>query len=159
MSLTQTGPQTPRTKRHVICRTALPIPRASSAQQRWRTASLLALLLLLFAALFLVPTGNRAALLRALSVPTASPTTSIQLGNDTFLWEHAVPWGRLLIDGKPGPALVGAGLSDDPVPETHAPFSLPRGQHTLEYQAALFPTLRCTVSVPYSRDDTCPLGD
>ena len=52
----------------------------------------------------------------ALSFPTAAPMAPIQSGNDTFLWEHAVPWGRLLIDGKPGPALVGAGLSDDPVP-------------------------------------------
>jgi hypothetical protein len=116
------------------------------------------LLLLLVTALFFVPTQNRAALLRTLSFPTAAPDAPIQSGNDTFLWEHAVPWGRLLIDGKPGPALVGAGVSDDPAPQTHAPFRLPRGRHTLEYDAALFPTLRCTVSVPYSPDDTCPLG-
>jgi hypothetical protein len=113
---------------------------------------------LLITALFFVPAENRAALLRALSLPTAAPDAPIQLGNDTFLWEHTVPWGRLLIDGQPGPALVGAGLSDDPVPQTHAPFRLSRGRHTLEYEAALFPTLRCTVSVPYSPDDTCPLG-
>jgi hypothetical protein len=137
---------------------ALPTPRASSPQRRWRRASLISLLLLLIAALFLIPDQNRAALLRTLSFPTAAPDAPIQSGNDTFLWEHAVPWGRLLIDGKPGPALVGAGLSDDPVPQTHAPFRLPRGRHTLEYDAALFPTLRCTVSVPYSPDDTCPLG-
>ncbi len=68
------------------------------------------------------------------------------------------PGGACSSTGKPGPALVGAGLSDDPVPQTHAPFRLSRGRHTLEYDAALFPTLRCIVSVPYSPDDTCPLG-
>src|SRR6516162_4976034 len=82
---------------------ALPTPGASSPQRRWRRASLISLLLLLVTALFFVPTQNRAALLRTLSFPTAAPDAPIQSGNDTFLWEHAVPWGRLLIDGKPGP--------------------------------------------------------
>lgn len=136
----------------------LPSSRGSTPQRRWQRASLISLLLLLIAALFLIPSQNRAALLHALSFPTAAPAAPIQSGNDTFLWEHAVPWGRLLIDGQPGPALVGAGLSDDPVPQTHAPFRLSRGRHTLVYDAALFPTLRCTVSVPYSPDNTCPLG-
>jgi hypothetical protein len=136
---------------------ALPTSQASSPQRRWRRAGLISLLLLLIAALFLIPDPNRAALLHVLSFPTAAPDAPIQSGNDIFLWEHAVPWGRLLIDGKPGPALVGV-LSDDPVPQTHTPFRLSRGRHTLEYDAALFPTLRCIVSVPYSPDDTCPLG-
>jgi hypothetical protein len=69
-----------------------------------------------------------------------------------------VPWGQLLIDGKPGPIVSGAPQEQEVqrFPED-VTFHLGRGPHTLEYHADGFPTLRCTVSVPYSRDDTCPL--
>jgi hypothetical protein len=39
-----------------------------------------------------------------------------------------------------------------------AAFHLARGRHILEYRAAPFPTVNCTLSVPFSRNDTCPLG-
>jgi hypothetical protein len=36
-------------------------------------------------------------------------------------------------------------------------YRLPRGAHTLVYTAAPFPTVRCQISVPAARGDTCPL--
>ena len=81
-----------------------------------------------------------------------------QPGDNAFLWEHSVPWGQLVIDGKPGPNVSGAALAQEGqrFPED-VTFHLGRGPHTLEYYADGFPTLQCTVSVPYSRDDTCLL--
>jgi hypothetical protein len=137
---------------------ALPTPRASSARRRWRAASLFALLLLLITTLFFVPTENRAALLRALSISTASPTAPIEFGNDAFLWEHSVPWGQLLIDSKPGPDVRGPAIRQNAQGVWEgAAFHLPRGRHTLEYRAAPFPPLLCVVSVPSAQADTCPL--
>jgi hypothetical protein len=71
-------------------------------------------------------------------------------GDDVFLWEHSVPWGHLFIDGRPGPSVSGPATGA-------APFRLARGRHTMEYVATYFPTLRCVTSVPFDRDDTCPL--
>ncbi len=58
----------------------LPLPQASSPRRRWRRASLISLLLLLIAALFLIPDQNRAALLRVLSLPTAAPDSADSIG-------------------------------------------------------------------------------
>jgi hypothetical protein len=137
---------------------ALRTPRTSSAHQHWRTASLISLLLLLIATLLLVPAENRAALLRALAIPTASPTAPIELGNDAFLWEHSVPWGQLLIDSKPGPDVRGPAVRQNAQGVWEgAAFHLPRGRHILDYRAVPFPPLVCVVSVPSAQGDTCPL--
>jgi hypothetical protein len=106
----------------------------------------------------LAPTENRAALLRALSIPTATPTAPIALGNDAFLWEHSVPWGQLLIDSKPGPDVRGPAVRQNAQGVWEgAAFHLPRGRHTLEYRADPFPALLCVVSVPSAQGDSCPL--
>lgn len=126
--------------------------RRTRRQRLARTGSAVAVLLLLVSAVLLVPAGNRAALLQLAQLvtpPPPLPTAVPQEGDDLFLWEHSVPWGQLRIDGKPGPIVSG--------PATGAAFRLSRGRHTLEYTAALFPPLRCVVTVPFQRDDTCPL--
>ncbi|HEX8034757.1 MAG TPA: hypothetical protein VF510_12960, partial [Ktedonobacterales bacterium] len=87
----------------------------------------------------------------------ATPTEVLVPGGDLFLWEHTVPWGSLLIDGRQGPDVRGPSVSFDQQGLRIAGFHLPRGRHTLDYRAALFPALHCTVSVPRSTTDTCPL--
>jgi hypothetical protein len=85
--------------------------------------------------------------------PTTPPTPALAPGEDTFFAQSTVPWGRLLVDGR---RLAPAEIIEAAQPLT---FELPRGTHTLEYQAAPFPTLRCQVSVPSTPADTCPLVD
>jgi hypothetical protein len=117
------------------------------------------LLALLLCAVLLAPTGNRDAVLHLLTPPTPFPAATPLLGDDAFLWEHSVPWGQLFVDGAPGPDVRGSAITQDAQgPPQGAAFRLARGPHLLEYRAAPFPTLVCRVSVPASRDDTCPLG-
>jgi hypothetical protein len=123
--------------------------RRTSALRLVRASSVSALLLLFIAAILFVPSSNRDALVRLVIPPNPSLTTLPVGGADQFLWEHSVPWGRLLIDGAPGPAVSAAPGGGG--------FRLAHGRHTLEYTAAYFPTLRCAVSVPVAPQDTCPL--
>jgi hypothetical protein len=141
-----------------------PARQVSLAAQRTRAQRLLRMgcIIIVLTAFILIalllPSGNRDALVNRLIPPIPSPTALPQPGDDAFLWEHSVPWGQLLIDGRPGPIVSGAALAQEGQrPPEDVTFHLRRGQHTLEYHADGFPTLRCTVSVPYSRDDTCPL--
>jgi hypothetical protein len=121
--------------------------------------SALLVLTLLLCGVFLLPSGNRAAVLRALTPPTPSPTAPPQAGDDAFLWEHSVPWGQLLIDSKPGPDVGGPAFQQDAQGAPHVVlFHLARGRHSLEYHASPFHPLACRVSVPASRGDTCPLA-
>jgi hypothetical protein len=89
--------------------------------------------------------------------PTPTPPRNIIPHPDRFYWEHAVPWGSLLVDGQPGPnlaTLTAPAGATPPVPS----FTLATGHHTIEYRVQLFPTLDCTVSVPSASGDTCPLA-
>jgi hypothetical protein len=107
----------------------------------------------------LLPAGNRVAVLRLLTPPTPFPTATPLAGDDAFLWQHSVPWGQLFVDGRPGPDVRQSAIQQDAQGSPHsAAFHLARGRHTLEYRAYPFPTVACSVSVPASLDDTCPLG-
>jgi hypothetical protein len=128
------------------------------AQQLLRAASVAGLLALLIVTGVLVPSGNRAALMRFFTPPTPSPTRVPLSGADAFLWEHFVPWGSLLVDGKPGPDVHRSAVRPNAQGRLEsAAFHLPLGRHTLEYRAAPFPTLTCALSVPAAPSDTCPL--
>jgi hypothetical protein len=130
--------------------------RRPQAQRLLRAGSAITLLAVLITAVLLLPTSNREAFLR-LVTPPPFPTATPQPGNDAFLWEHTVPWGQLFIDGKPGPDVSGSAVrQSDGLPEG-AVFHLARGHHTIEYRAAPFPTLKCVLTVPVERGDTCPL--
>ena len=95
-----------------------------------------------------LPTVNRDAFLRLVTPPTPLPIATPQAGDDAFLWEHSVPWGRLFIDGKPGPNVSGSAVrQSDGLPDG-APFHLARGHHTIEYRASPFPTLKCVLTIP-----------
>jgi hypothetical protein len=145
--------ESPPTTRHVNF-----APRLTRSQHLQRVASLIALVAALVTVLLLVPAGTRASILKALTPPIPAPTATPQAGDDTFLWEHSVPWGRLLIDGKAGPDVRGSAMykNSQGFP-LGAAFHLSRGHHTLEYRADPFQMLRCVISVPPARADTCPL--
>jgi len=133
-------------------------PHLTRSKRLQRAGSLIAIVAVLVTALLLVPAGTRASILKALIPPSPAPTATPQAGDDTFLWEHSVPWGRLLIDGQPGPDVRGSAMYKNTQGfPLGAAFHLSRGHHTLEYRAAPFPTLRCVISVPPARADTCPL--
>jgi hypothetical protein len=91
---------------------------------------------------------SRISLAALLHLPTPTPTAPLAFGADQFSAVNGVPWGVLRSDGKP------VALSQS---QAVFIFSLPRGQHTLEYRAQPFPVLRCVVTVPVSPRDTCPL--
>jgi hypothetical protein len=148
------GAETPAPTAHYISMAT----RLPHHQRFFRAGSVVTILALLLVFILLVPTSSRDAFLHVLIPPTPAPTAVPQPGDNAFLWEHSVPWGQLLIDGKPGPNVSGsAGAQEGQRFPEDVTFHLGRGRHTLEYHADEFPTLRCTVSVPYSRDDTCPL--
>ena len=114
--------------------------------------------LLTFVSLLLVPPDTRSGVFQLLTGPTATPLPVLPAGSDFFIWEHTVPWGMLLIDGRRGPDVrASSAWLDQQGRRQVAGFHLPRGRHTLDYRAALFPTLHCTVSVPRAAADTCPL--
>jgi hypothetical protein len=134
------------------------VARHTRAQRFWRMGSTIAILTTFLLAALLLPSGNRDAALSLITPPTPTTTPVPQPSDDAFLWEHTVPWGQLLIDGKSGPIVSGAPVAQNAqrFPEDVA-FHLGRGPHTLEYHADGFPTVRCRVTVPYARDDTCLL--
>jgi len=109
----------------------------------------LALLLAALLVLTSVPT-SRQALIAALNLPTPVPTATLPTGADLIIVTHDVPWGVLTIDGKAQPA-------PRPTQGHGIPYTLARGQHTVAFRAAPFPALRCRISVPTAKSDTCPL--
>src|SRR5262249_25533821 len=136
-------------------------PRLTGRARLARAGCVGALLLLVLALLLLPNPATQAALVGLLHLETPTATPRLSIGDNRFLWEHSVPWGVLLVDGRPGPDVRTSGIlfdeTGDPVAAPPYTFALPRGRHTLEYRAAPFPTLRCTISVPAALSDTCPL--
>lgn len=124
-----------------------------SRRHRQLQSGLVAAMLLLAVASILgsVP-GSTATLASLLHIATPVPTAPLAPGADNIIAAHGVPWGTLLVDGH---ALPDANLHI----AYQGVFRLARGQHTLIYHASPFPTVRCTVSVPLSPRDTCPLLD
>ena len=104
--------------------------RRPHSQRLLRAGSAITLLAILVTAILLLPTGNRDAFLRLVTPPTPLPTATPQAGDDAFLWEHSVPWGRLFIDGKPGPDVSGSAVRQSAWIVDGAPFHLARGHHT-----------------------------
>jgi len=82
---------------------------------------------------------------------TTTQTPTLQPGADQVFFTHAVPWGVLTINGTTNIASFGTSLA------ATMPLTLPRGKTTLVYTAAPFNTLRCVISVPANKSDTCPL--
>lgn len=118
-----------------------------------RAAALAALLLITTLVVGSSPGAPAAlyALIRQPFSPPVAPIDTADAGMGSFLALDGVPWGALLIDGKPN---FRANISHDIY---QGPFTLPPGRHTLDYHAAPFPPLHCVVTVPARSADTCPL--
>lgn len=133
-------------------------PLSSSAWlRRWRRPLIgvltAALVLSVAAGLFARSTSDPVgAVGNLLGIAPASPTlpsTAAVAPANAFAAVHGVPWGVLTISGQRMSAAETVG----------GYFQLTSGAHTVEYQAANFPTLFCLVSVPPSASDTCPLAN
>ena len=144
-------------------RTGLPDERvyqhADERRQRRRRlgaiVTMLALVAVLAAAFVSVP-GFGATMRQALHLPTPAPSPTLALAGDIIYFEHGLPWGRLLMDGKP----VTNVESEQPYTgfeQLYTSLHIPRGRHQLEYSAPPFPAVKCRISVPSSSGDTCPL--
>jgi hypothetical protein len=97
--------------------------------------------------------NSQATLRKLLGIMPPTATATLEPGEDTFVAVQTVPWGKLLSDGEAIQPVQGPGG------ELTLSFTLPRGTHDLEYNAAPFPQLKCQVSVPARPHDTCPLND
>jgi hypothetical protein len=132
-------------------------PRLSPRGRALRLGGILGALLTAVAVLVAVTPGARSAVVGFVIGPTPTATQTLDGGRDAFAVEDQVPWGRLTIDGHPGPQLYPAqSVTQFTLPQL-ATFVLARGRHQVEYRADPFPTVRCTLSVPAAPGDTCPI--
>ncbi|MGH2515552.1 MAG: hypothetical protein ACRDHP_07840 [Ktedonobacterales bacterium] len=69
-------------------------------------------------------------------------------GSETIYFEHAVPWGKLSVDGQATPS---------PTDSATDAITLAPGRHTLLYDAPPFALLQCHLQVPITTQDNCPL--
>lgn len=130
------------------------VRRSPLSRARLVSAAALVVVLLITAVVFGSDPSTVSALSAFIRLPFTTHTAPANLmnaGEGSFLALDGVPWGTLLLDGKP-----------DPRANTHldiyqGTFTLAPGRHTLEYRAEPFPTLRCVVTVPVDSTDTCPL--
>lgn len=123
-------------------------PSGALLSRRARGSAVVALTLLVCAGILLSLPGPQASLRQALAGPTPTPTATLAPGSDIVYFEQTAPWGRLTLDGKPL-------LLDQ---QNGQGSTLPAGRHTLAYEAAPWPPLRCQISVPAQRGDTCPIN-
>ncbi|MFI5273617.1 MAG: hypothetical protein ACHQ4H_11345 [Ktedonobacterales bacterium] len=113
--------------------------------------------LALAALLLLTQPDPGAALGALLDIPTATPTPPLAIGAGIVFFEHQVPWGVLTVDGQHTDTadLAQANSSDGTI--ANLDVALVRGRHTVAYDAPPFVPVRCTITVPASSRDTCPL--
>ena len=88
----------------------------------------------------------------ALHLPTPIPTAVLPRGSDTLLLAHTVPWGRLSVDGR---SLDDLHTFIDRI-DGYPAIRLPPGAHTITYAADQFPTLTCTVTIPFMTPRIAP---
>lgn len=132
-------------------RTPLFAPRLTT---RGRTRRAAAMVMIVFLALLLVLAGSPglragAATLAASWLPTPVPT--LAPGDDRFYLVPNVPWGAILLDGKP--------LAHIPLVGDGHPLQLARGRHQFEWRATPFMPLRCQITVPDDHRNMCWLGE
>jgi len=100
--------------------------------------------------------GFGASVRQGLHLQPTAPSSIEGIGADIIYFEHGLPWGALLMDGKP----VTNVETEQPYTgfeQLYTSLHIPHGRHLLIYTAAPFPTLRCWISFPAARSDTCPL--
>jgi hypothetical protein len=89
---------------------------------------------------------------QALHLPTPIPSATPPPGNDILLLAHTVPWGRLSVDERSLDDLHSFIDRIDGYPAVR----LPAGAHTITYAADRFPTLTCSVTIPFTGPQSVP---
>jgi hypothetical protein len=129
-------------------------PGARLSRLRRTFAGSVAVASILLAVVILVASipSAGASIRQALHLPTPIPTAASPRGSDTLLLAHTVPWGRLSVDGRSLDDLHSFVDRIDSYPAVR----LPSGAHTITYAADHFPTLTCTVTIPFTTIRTAP---
>lgn len=122
-------------------------PRQTTHARTRRAAGLVAIVLLALALLLTGSPGLRSSALALVMRWLPAPLRPLGPGDDLFYLVPEVPWGTVLLDGRPLATLPLAGSS--------RPLRLARGRHIFEWRAAPFMPLRCQVSVPDDGANTC----
>jgi hypothetical protein len=130
-------------------RRALPGARLSRLRRSLAGSVAVASTLLAIAILVASIPSAGASIRLALHLPT--PTTTPR-GSDTLFLAHAVPWGRLSVDGRSLDDLHSVLDRIGGYPAVR----LPSGAHTITYAADQFPTLTCKVTIPVTTPRTDP---
>ncbi len=117
----------------------------SKLTRRQRIVRIVALAAVIIVALVLILNSIVPAhsLLGVLAGPTPVATATLAPNIDYFYLDAGPPWGKLTLDGQP--------LTFT----TNMPVHFARGHHQLAWQASPFPPIRCTLSVPIVKTDTC----
>ena len=125
--------------------------RLSRARRR-RIAIAVATGLLALAVTVTTFAGVRGTLFGFLTPPTPTPTVSISPGEDLFYLLPNPPGVVVTLDGHT--------LARMPAPGDPSPLRLARGRHVFVWTSHEFPFMpqRCTVYVPPTLNDTCPLA-
>lgn len=112
-----------------------------------RAVTLIAIVMLALLLLLAGSPGLRDGTIQLVSDWLPAPAPALSAASDRYYLVPSVPWGTVLLDGRPLARipLAGAGHS----------LRLSRGQHVFEWHAAPFMPLRCQVSVPDVRTDVC----
>lgn len=123
----------------------------SLRSRRMRTMLVTSGVLLAVALVTLVDPALRSSLSTAL-LPPPTPSTAWPANADLVLLESGAPWGAYSLDG----------LTTSPLVQPDSQLSsvwirLTPGRHTLHVTQPPFPSLKCTISLPTTRSDTCPL--
>lgn len=119
----------------------------TAAGRTRRVVNLFAIVLLALLLLVASTPDLRIDALHLVSGLLPEPAPAVDASADLFYLVPNVPWGTVLLDGRP--------LASIPLASDGPPLRLARGQHTFEWHAAPFMPLRCQVSVPDDRTDVC----
>lgn len=122
-------------------------PRMTAADRTRRAASLVAIVLLSLLVLLAGSPGLRNGAIQLADGWLPAPIAARGPINDRFYLLPNVPWGTVLLDGRP--------LVHIPLASTSHPLRLAHGQHVFEWRATPFMPLRCQVSVPDEQSDMC----
>lgn len=123
----------------------------SARTRRMRAVLVTSVVLLAVALVTLVDPSLRSSLSTALLPPPAPSATLAADANLVFL-ESGAPWGAYSLDGLETSPLVQPGTRTSSVWIRLTP-----GRHMLRVTQPPFPSLRCTISLPAARSDTCPV--
>lgn len=130
------------------------LPTKPPYVRRVRAMMVTGVVLLAVALVVVIDPTLRASLSIAL-YPTPAPTATLAPDANLVLLESGAPWGAFSLDGLEPSPLAQTG-SRGPQPSSLW-IRLAPGHHTLQVTQPPFPSLKCSISLPAARSDTCPV--